>query len=59
MTTCAVESCTRPVARDCLCCLHALTWLLSKDSAPTPGREQRLRDFIVRQDIRNTLRRTT
>lgn len=56
MNTCAVASCKRPVARDGLCCICALTWLLSKDSAPTPGREQRLHDFVVRQDIRNTLK---
>lgn len=54
--SCAVGHCLKPASKDGLCTVHALTWLLTKESAPTPGRESRLRDFVVRQDIRHTLK---
>lgn len=56
---CAVEQCPRDAVRDCLCVVCALSWLLSKDSAPTPGRENRLRQFVARQDVRGVLRKAT
>ena len=56
---CAVSDCARDACRESLCSVHALTWLLTKDSAPTPGRENRLRQFVARQDVRGVLRKAT
>lgn len=53
MKPCAVVDCEREARRERLCCPHALTWLLTKDSDRTPGREERLRAFIARSSARN------
>lgn len=53
MKICAVVGCQHPKKREGLCAPHALTWLLTKDSDRTPGREDRLRSFIARQSARN------
>jgi hypothetical protein len=54
--TCAVGHCNRPAHTDGLCVPCALTWLLTPGSAPTPGRDERLKAFIARQDTRHALR---
>ena len=56
---CAVSACPRDACRESLCAVHALNWLLSRDSAPTPGRDNRLRQFVARQDVRGVLRKAT
>lgn len=57
MTTCAVGYCSREVSKFQLCCIHALTWLLTPEARLT-GNAQRaaLRDFVLRQEIRHTLK---
>lgn len=56
--TCAVGHCTQVVSKDGLCCVCALTWLLTPEARlpEGPRRSEALRQFVVRQDIRNTLR---
>jgi hypothetical protein len=51
--TCAVVGCPSPKKREGLCSIHALTWLVSRGSDKTPGREDRLRAFIARSSARN------
>lgn len=53
MTTCAVVGCPHPKKREGLCSIHALTWLVSRGSDRTPGREDRLRAFVARMSARN------
>lgn len=53
MKTCAVVGCKHPKKREGLCSVHALTWLVSRGSDRTPGREDRLRAFIARMSARN------
>jgi hypothetical protein len=53
---CAVERCQEDAKREGLCVVHALTWLLSRESAPTSGRDERLASFVKRQDNRAALR---
>lgn len=53
MTACAVLGCRWSARYEKMCVPHALTWLLTKDSDKTPGREERLRAFIARQSARN------
>jgi hypothetical protein len=36
-----------------MCSVHALTWLVSRGSDRTPGREERLKAFIARASARN------
>lgn len=51
--TCAVAGCGQPRKREGLCSVHALTWLVSRGSDRTPGREERLKAFIARASARN------
>lgn len=53
MKTCAVVGCGLPKKREGLCSVHALTWLVSKGSDKTPGREDRLRAYVARMSARN------
>lgn len=53
MKTCEVVGCGLPRKREGLCCIHALTWLVSKGSDRTPGREDRRRAFVARMSARN------
>lgn len=53
MTPCEVVGCGLPRKRERLCCIHALTWLVSKGSDRTPGREERRRAFVARHSARN------
>lgn len=53
MSACAVVGCLWPARYEGLCVPHALTWLVSKGSDRTPGREDRLRAFIARSSARN------
>lgn len=53
MTTCAVVGCERERKRETMCTVHALTWLLSRGSDKTPGREERRRAFVARMSARN------
>lgn len=58
MKTCAVASCAKEATKDDLCPIHALTWLLTP-GARLPeghGRTEALRQFVVRQDVRDHLR---
>lgn len=57
MSACAVTGCRWTARHEGLCVPHALTWLLTKDSDKTPGREERLAAFIARQSARNFLGR--
>lgn len=52
---CAVAACARDATRTGLCIVHGLNWLFSRDSRPGPDREERLRQFVVRQDVREAL----
>jgi len=56
---CAVRWCPHDEVSHGLCVVHALLWLLHRDSAPTHGREERLRRYVERQDVRATLRKAT
>lgn len=47
-----VVGCTLPARREGLCEPHALTWLLSRDSEYTPGRERRLATYVARRSVR-------
>lgn len=53
MSGCAVLGCRWQARHEGLCVPHALTWLLTKDSDKTPGREDRLRAFVARASARN------
>lgn len=53
MSGCTVLGCMWSARHEGLCVPHALTWLLTKDSDKTPGRDDRLRSFIARQSARN------
>lgn len=53
MKICAVVGCQHPKKREGLCSVHALTWLVSRGSARTPGREERLRAFVAKMSARN------
>lgn len=56
-TTCAVRECMRPVSYETLCAPCALTFLLTPGGrAQGEALRSALRDFVVRQDVRNHLR---
>lgn len=56
--TCAVGHCTQVVSKDGLCAIRALTWLLTPEGRlpDGPRRAEALRQYVVRQDVRNHLR---
>lgn len=56
--TCAVGHCTHAESKDGLCAIHALTWLLTPEARlqDGPRRAEALRQFVVRQDVRDHLR---
>lgn len=51
MKKCDVVGCTREAKRRELCVPHAFTWLASRDSDKTPGREERYRAFVARASL--------
>lgn len=53
MTTCDVVGCGLPRKREGMCSVHALTWLVSRGSDKTPGREDRRRAFVAKYSARN------
>ena len=57
MRTCEVVGCEREAKREGLCVVHALSWLVSRDSDRTPGREERRRAFVARASLRNKKQR--
>lgn len=58
MKTCKVGNCAHTESREGLCCHHALTWLLTPEARlpEGPRRSEALRQFVIRQDVRNHLR---
>ena len=56
---CAVKECKGWACYDGLCAAHAMTWLLTRDSDYTPGRDGRLRRYVERQDVRAVLRKAS
>lgn len=53
MKPCAVVGCEREAKREGMCTVCALTWLVSRGSDRTLGREDRLRAFIAKMSARN------
>lgn len=54
-TKCAIATCARQAVKDDMCTVHALCWLFTRDSRPGRDRCERLRQFVVRQDVRAAL----
>lgn len=57
MRTCEVVGCEGEAKREQMCVVHALSWLVSRDSDRTPGREERRRAFVARASLRNQKQR--
>lgn len=53
MSGCAVTGCRWTARHEKMCVPHALTWLLTKGSDKTPGREERRLAFVARASARN------
>lgn len=53
MSPCAVVGCGREAKREGMCPPHCFTWLVSRGSDRTPGREDRLRAFVAKMSARN------
>lgn len=52
MRLCEVVGCGVEAKREQMCTVHALSWLVSRDSDRTPGREERRRAFVARASLR-------
>lgn len=57
MRICEVVGCGGEAKREQMCTVHALSWLVSRDSDRTPGREERRRAFVARASLMNQRQR--
>lgn len=57
MRLCEVVGCGGEAKREGLCVPCAFSWLVSRDSDRTPGRDERRRAFVARASLRNQKQR--